>query len=115
MASKFYKISFSRLQSISAKTNGLAAWFGLTEVTSMLLQNGHLSDCKDKYDRTPLSWAAEKGDEAGVKLLAYRDDVEVDLIDGDGRRHYRWPQETGPSECLHAAKANSLPQPLQQR
>ena len=34
-----------------------------------LLKNRHNPDVKDTYGRTPLSWAAENGHEAVVKLL----------------------------------------------
>ena len=34
-----------------------------------LLKNRHDPDIKDTYGRTPLSWAAENGHEAVVKLL----------------------------------------------
>ena len=47
----------------------LAAYFGLREVIIALLKNGHDPDSKDSSDRTPLSYAAEKGHEAVVKLL----------------------------------------------
>jgi hypothetical protein len=47
----------------------LAAYFGLTGVIMALLKNRHNPDVKDTYDRSPLSWAVEKGHEAVVKLL----------------------------------------------
>jgi ankyrin repeat protein len=34
-----------------------------------LLKNRHNPDVKNTYNRSPLSWAAEKGHEAVVKLL----------------------------------------------
>jgi hypothetical protein len=46
----------------------LAAYFGVQETVNTLL-DGHSMDLKDSYGRTPLSWAAEKGHEAVVKLL----------------------------------------------
>jgi hypothetical protein len=50
----------------------LAAYFGLKEAMVALLKNGHHLDCKDTYNRTPLSRAAENGHEAVVKLLLER-------------------------------------------
>jgi ankyrin repeat protein len=47
----------------------LTAYFGLMEASIALLKKGHNLDFKDTYGRTPLSWAAEKGHEAVVKLL----------------------------------------------
>src|SRR4051812_24915522 len=46
----------------------LAAYFGLENVTSFLL-NSNVPESRDSYSRTPLSWAAENGHEATVKLL----------------------------------------------
>ena len=36
------------------------------------------ADARDDYGRSPLSLAAEKGDEALVRLLLEREDVEVE-------------------------------------
>ena len=47
----------------------LAAYFGLPEIMMALLENRDHLNIKDKWGRTPLSWAAEKGHEAEVKLL----------------------------------------------
>ncbi|EON63614.1 hypothetical protein W97_02842 [Coniosporium apollinis CBS 100218] len=42
------------------------------------------ADSKNEYGRTPLSWAAEQGHEAVVKLLVERDDVKANLEDKTG-------------------------------
>ena len=47
----------------------LVAYFGLREVMIALLKNGHDPNFKDTNGQTPLSWAAENGHEAVVKLL----------------------------------------------
>jgi Ankyrin repeats (3 copies)/Ankyrin repeats (many copies) len=47
----------------------LAAYFGLVQSMSALLDKGVEVESKDKSHRTPLSWAAENGHEAVVKLL----------------------------------------------
>jgi hypothetical protein len=60
----------------------LAAYFGLAEVTTALLKNGHDPDSKDSNSRTPLSWAAGNGHEAVVKLLLEKGAIMV------GRRFY---------------------------
>ena len=62
----------------------LAAYFGLNETTIGLLEDVHEPDSKDDLGRTPLSWAAEEGHEAVVKLLVARDDVEADSKDNNG-------------------------------
>jgi ankyrin repeat protein len=59
----------------------LAAYFGLEEITSTLLKKGYQSDCKDTNGRTPLSWAAESGHEAVVRLLLATDGVDSDSKD----------------------------------
>jgi ankyrin repeat protein len=47
----------------------LAAYFGLGDIVTGLLKIGYDPDVKDSDGRTPLSWAAEHGCEAVVKLL----------------------------------------------
>ena len=68
----------------------LTAGFGLPYLSEKLLSeiggNTDVSaDSKDGKGRTPLSWAAEGGHEAVVKLLAERDDVAADSKDKWGR------------------------------
>ncbi|KAM3065237.1 hypothetical protein ACMFMF_011362 [Clarireedia jacksonii] len=46
----------------------LAAYFGIQEAINIML-GSQFQDSKDSYGRTPLSWAAERGHEAVVKLL----------------------------------------------
>lgn len=47
----------------------LAAYFGLSEVVSGLLDEQVVLDPRDCFDRTPLFWAAGNGHESVVKLL----------------------------------------------
>jgi ankyrin repeat protein len=47
----------------------LAAYFGLEDITSVLLKDQHDADASDGSGRTPLSWAAQQGHEKVVKLL----------------------------------------------
>jgi ankyrin repeat protein len=48
----------------------LAAGFGLEKILEILLKGNDINaDSKDSDSRTPLSWAAENGHEAVVKLL----------------------------------------------
>ena len=53
------------------------------------------ADSKDDYGRTPLSWAAERGHEAVVKLLVERGDVEADSKDDRGRTPLSWAAGDG--------------------
>jgi hypothetical protein len=73
----------------------LAAYFGLKEVMIVLLENGHDPDSEDTNYQTPLSWAAEAGHEAVVKLLLERDDVIADSKDEDGRTPLWWAAGAG--------------------
>ena len=63
----------------------LAAYFGLPQILALLLERGSQSDYKDSLSQTPLSRAAERGQEAVVKLLVERDDVEADSKDIHGQ------------------------------
>ncbi|RFU32928.1 hypothetical protein B7463_g3428, partial [Scytalidium lignicola] len=68
----------------------LAAYFGLTETIRFMLENGFNPDTKENFGRTPLSWVAEYGHEAVVKLLVERNDVESDSKDKYGRTPLVW-------------------------
>jgi hypothetical protein len=63
----------------------LGAYFGLREAVIALLENGHEPDSKDTFARTPLSYAAENGHRAVVKLLLEKG-AEV-LSDGQLKGH----------------------------
>lgn len=63
----------------------LAAYFGLEEAVQHLLEFS-IPDEKDDWNRTPLSWAAENGQEAIVKLLLVNS-AEIDSHD----RSFRTP------------------------
>lgn len=67
----FPEIYSSDVEREAKKITGLhiVAYFGLEEVTRDLIKRGHISDPRDWGGRMPLSWAAEKGHEAVVKLL----------------------------------------------
>jgi ankyrin repeat protein len=64
----------------------LVAYFGLEQVVTTLLKMDHHADCRDSYDRTPLSWAAENGHEGVVRLLLANDGVDPDSKDGRSGR-----------------------------
>jgi ankyrin repeat protein len=60
----------------------LAAYFGLHKATRELLNRVDIN-MKDGGNRTPLSWAAEKGQEAVAQLLL-NEGTEVDAMDSNG-------------------------------
>jgi ankyrin repeat protein len=72
----------------------LAAYFGLGKSISTLLERPHNINLEDEDGRTPLSWAAEKGHRAVVKLLLDKNaDVEAKNI--FGRTPLSWATEKG--------------------
>ena len=72
-------------QEVPRKMTGLhlAAYFGVEAVVNILLQREVYidADSKDDDGRTPLSWAAENGHEAVVKLLLATGKVDADSKD----------------------------------
>jgi ankyrin repeat protein len=68
----------------------LAAWFGLKDIIIVLLQNGYVPDTQDSHGRTPLSYSAERGHVAVVKLLLRTENVEVDPKDDDNQTPLLW-------------------------
>jgi hypothetical protein len=74
----------------------VAAYFGLVGAIVGLLKDGYNPDLQDSYGRTPLSWAAEKGNEAVVKLLLATEKVDLDSKDYSSRRTpLSWAAEKG--------------------
>ncbi|PWI64148.1 hypothetical protein PCL_12100 [Purpureocillium lilacinum] len=66
-----------------------------TIVTTLLTQGDEAVDQKDKFGRTPLSWAAEYGREQAVRLLLEHDDVAADSRDYCGRTPLSWASRCG--------------------
>jgi ankyrin repeat protein len=84
-------------QGAPGRTRGphLAAYFGLKNATNALLTRRHDLDSKNDYGRTPLSYAAERGHEAVVKLLLDIGKVDADSDTGNGRAPLSWAAERG--------------------
>jgi ankyrin repeat protein len=72
----------------------LAAYFELNEAILALLKNGHHPDSKDNYGQTPLSWAAENGHEAVVRLLLEKG-AELESKDNYGQTPLLWATRNG--------------------
>ena len=72
-----------------------AAYHGLEEAMLASPGNEYHPDREDGYGKTPLSWAAENGKEAVVKMLLAKDDVDPDSKDFSGRTPLRWAAENG--------------------
>jgi Ankyrin repeats (3 copies) len=91
-----YKMFSNSSQNVPRHITGLhlAAYFGVELAVNDLLDS--LSkDLKDSYGRTPLSWAAENGHEATVKLLL---EAKADIESKDsyyGRTPLSWAAENG--------------------
>ena len=73
----------------------LTAYFNVTDLAKRCLEVEPVVNPKDSEGRTPLSWAAERGNIAVVKLLLDRHDVEADCQDRFGRTPLSWAAETG--------------------
>ncbi|GKU10651.1 unnamed protein product [Fusarium langsethiae] len=69
----------------------LAAHFGLWSLARYLLDDGFDPDQMDSNLRTPLSYAAESGQEKIVRLLLARDDVDPDTSSKDSNCGRRTP------------------------
>ena len=86
----------------------LTAKFGLLYLSQELLSRPRekrdiAADSRDSYGRTPLSLAAEHGQEAVVKFLVERNDVNANLKDKQGRTPLSWAAGGG-----HAAVVKLL-------
>jgi len=96
MASEYASIG-SHSQTVPRQIQGvhIAAYFGLQSATAILLGMGHNPAAKDDRNRTPLSWAAEKGREAVLNCLLTQTSVEPDDKDNGGRTPLSWAAENG--------------------
>ena len=74
-----------------------ASQFGLVSVIKAMLISDISFDCneRDYYDHTPLSWAAEMGQEAVVRLLIDQPDVENDSKGRWGGTPLSWAARNG--------------------
>ena len=73
----------------------LAAYFGLTGVITALLKIGHHPNIRDDWGRTPLTWAAEQGHEAVVKLLLEKGAEVNSKEDIYGQTPLSWAEKNG--------------------
>jgi ankyrin repeat protein len=87
----------SQVMSLPMDLTGLhlAAYFGLKSTTADLLKSGMAVDSKDSSGQTPLSWAAENGHEAVVKLLLAKDGVDLNSKHRSGQTPLSWAAENG--------------------
>jgi ankyrin repeat protein len=84
-------------KSFPEKVTGLhlAAHFGLDKLLVLLVGRFDALNSRDGYSRTPLSYAAEAGHEAVVKLLLVRSGVDVNARDGKGQTPLSYAAEAG--------------------
>ncbi|RSL44920.1 hypothetical protein CEP54_014487 [Fusarium duplospermum] len=88
----------------------LAALYGLDEVASRLISNGHGANQRESYGRSPLFWAVAGGVQSMVATLL-RHDAEVDSQDNIGRTALFVAAEHGQLEIVktlvnHGASAD---------
>lgn len=90
MVSAYHFAGYSRNVPLRIEAVHLAAQFGLCTIMTRLLTNGHYSDPKDDFGRTPLSYSAEYGHQSIVKLLLSRHDTDSNSRDQQGRTPLSW-------------------------
>ena len=86
LARKIHSLHFNYSQDFPKQITGLhlAAYFGITELVAIILQSTDV-DSKDTNSQTPLSYAAENGHEAVVKLLLDTGKADIDSEDNYGQ------------------------------
>ena len=82
-----------RRRSVRKKISGVhvAAYFGLSENMARFYE----VELKDEDERTPLSWAAQYGHEAVVRLLVERYGVDIESKDNKGQTPLMWAAKGG--------------------
>jgi ankyrin repeat protein len=73
----------------------MVSFFGLQQTINIVLQDGAEVNLKDGFGRTPLSYAAENGFEAVVRLLVDRGDIHADSKDKNNQTPLSWAAENG--------------------
>ena len=66
------------------------AYFGLDEIMAYFCKVGLYKELKDGHGWTPLAWAAANGNEAVVRLLVERDDVDINTTCNSGFTPLSW-------------------------
>ncbi|KAK3168324.1 hypothetical protein OEA41_004771 [Lepraria neglecta] len=66
-----------------------AAFLGLTEIVSQLLEDGAKANIEDWSGETPLLWAINRGHDGVVNQLVIRDDVNTSAYHGDSTPLHR--------------------------
>ncbi len=62
-----------------------AGFFGLANVIQQMIQRGAPVDNVDKWNRTPFSWAAQRGHMAAVRFLIESNEVQLDYKSNAGQ------------------------------
>ena len=97
--------TWRRRGQIVQKFSGIhvTAYFGLSDKMVYFCSMERDIELKDERKRTPLSWAAESGHEAVVRLLIARDDIDVNAKD-----KYGWTSLSRAAENGHEAVVRLL-------
>ncbi|KAM0264877.1 hypothetical protein ACHAQJ_000393 [Trichoderma viride] len=100
MSHRILSVDLSSSQSYTKQVTGLtglhlAAYFGIEKTVYALLGKTHNVDLRDESGQTPLSYAAENGREAVVKLLLLIPTVDPDSSDNRGQTPLSYAAENG--------------------
>ncbi|KAG9250891.1 ankyrin repeat-containing domain protein [Emericellopsis atlantica] len=90
----------------------LASYFGVEYAVRALLEEGHEPDLPNPWGRTPISLAAEQGNDDVMRMLLETGRVDADSRDVYGRTPLSWAAEMGSLSTVQFLLDEELPASL---